>query len=123
MQACRKDTIEHDEQGVPVLVRAAADGRRAACLKGNSKGNLLTRLLKEDPHIGPFLEIPGKDNGFDIEGLAVDGNRLLLGTCAARCCAAGRSCLKSRSRSVTASLQLAPLDDEGTLLRKHFRPA
>ncbi len=27
----------------------------------------------DDPHFGPYMAIPGKDNGFDIEGLAVDG--------------------------------------------------
>ncbi|GAA4353888.1 DUF3616 domain-containing protein [Hymenobacter saemangeumensis] len=44
---------------------------RAAQLHGNGKGNELLDLLADDPHIGPFLTIPGKDNGFDIEGLAV----------------------------------------------------
>ena len=38
-----------------------------------------TRALADDPHFGPYMAIPGKDNGFDIEGLAVDGHRLLLG--------------------------------------------
>lgn len=32
-----------------------------------------------DPHFAPYLAIPGKGNGFDIEGLAVDGQRLFLG--------------------------------------------
>ena len=35
--------------------------------------------LKDDEHLGAFLAIPGKDNGFDIEGLAVAGTRLFLG--------------------------------------------
>ena len=43
------------------------------------KTNLLTRALPHDPHFGPYMAIPGKDNGFDIEGLAVDGRRLLFG--------------------------------------------
>jgi hypothetical protein len=33
--------------------------------------------------------IPSKDNGFDVEGLAVSGNRVFLGS-AARVFAAGR---------------------------------
>jgi len=44
------------------------------------KHDALTRLLRTDPHLGPFLAIPSKDNGFDIEGLAAaPGGRLFLG--------------------------------------------
>jgi hypothetical protein len=60
-------------------VRNARDGRRALRLKGDAQSNLLTRALADDPHFGPYMAIPGKDNGFDIEGLAVDGHHLLLG--------------------------------------------
>jgi hypothetical protein len=35
--------------------------------------------LEKDKHLGPFLAIPGKDNGFDIEGLAVVGDRVFIG--------------------------------------------
>nr|WP_183168082.1 DUF3616 domain-containing protein [Azomonas macrocytogenes] len=57
------------------------DGRKlhAALLESNKKGNELTKLLQNDKHLGPFLAIPGKDNGFDIEGLAVVGERIFLG--------------------------------------------
>ena len=71
--------IEPDAEGEPCLVRQAQDGRRALRLKGDAQANLLTRALADDPHFGPYLAIPGKDNGFDIEGLAVDGRQLLLG--------------------------------------------
>ncbi len=71
--------IEQAQDGSPQLVRQAADGRRALRLKGDAKHNQLTDLLADDPHFGPFLKIPGKDNGFDIEGIVVDGQRLLLG--------------------------------------------
>lgn len=53
--------------------------RRAAVLKGDACGNDLTRALKKDEHLGDFLAIPGKDNGFDIEGLARADGRLFLG--------------------------------------------
>jgi hypothetical protein len=39
----------------------------------------LTALLKDDEHLEPFPAIPGKDNGFDIEGIAIAGELLLLG--------------------------------------------
>ena len=30
-----------------------------------------TDVLTDDPHLAPFLSLPAKENGFDIEGLAV----------------------------------------------------
>lgn len=55
------------------------DGRTAAQLHGNALGNDLTAEIARDDQLRDFLRIPGKDNGFDIEGLAVIGSRLLLG--------------------------------------------
>lgn len=52
---------------------------RTAQLRGNEKTNDLFEALKDDEHLGPFLAIPGKDNGFDVEGIAVAGTRLFLG--------------------------------------------
>lgn len=49
-------------------------------------GNSLTRAIlahdkdgKPDRHLSPWLALPGKDNGFDIEGLAVAGEKVFLG--------------------------------------------
>ena len=53
--------------------------RVAAQLCGDERGNDLTKALRGDEHLGSFLEIPGKDNGFDIEGLAVAGTRIFFG--------------------------------------------
>ena len=39
----------------------------------------LRGLLEEDPYLGRFAAVAGKENGIDIEGLAVDGERLVLG--------------------------------------------
>jgi len=60
------------------------DGRTAARLKGDTHGNTLTRALASDPILGRFVGdessgIPSKDNGLDIEGLAVSGNRVFVG--------------------------------------------
>ena len=53
---------------------------RAARLAGGRKHDALTRALRDDPHLAPFLGLPSKDNGFDIEGVAAaPGGRLLLG--------------------------------------------
>ncbi|MEY3253397.1 MAG: hypothetical protein RL227_2370 [Pseudomonadota bacterium] len=111
--------IEADARGEPCLVRQAQDGRRALRLKGDAQGNLLTKALADDPHFGPYMAIPGKDNGFDIEGLAVDGRRLLLGLRGP--VLRGWSALLEVAIELRSDqLRLAPLDDNGTLVRKHF---
>jgi len=51
----------------------------AAQLRGDVQGDDLTTALKDDKHLQAFLNIPSKDNGLDIEGLAVAGKRLFLG--------------------------------------------
>ena len=111
--------IETGGDGSPCLVREAKDSRRARRLKGDAETNLLTRALADDPHIGPYMAIPGKDNGFDIEGLVVDGNRLLLGLRGP--VLRGWSVLLEVSLEAHGDeLRLVPLDDSGTLIRKHF---
>jgi hypothetical protein len=111
--------IESDARGEPCLVRRAQDGRKALRLKGDAQSNLLTRALADDPHFGPYMAIPGKDNGFDIEGLAVDGRRLLLGL-RGPVLRGWSALLEIEIEARADELRLAPLDDSGTLIRKHF---
>ncbi len=95
--------------------------RRAAMLRGDEHGNELTTLLKDDPHLGPFLAIPGKDNGFDIEGLAVAGEHLLLGLRGPvlRGWAVVIEVALSEDEQEDR-LRLAPVGKDGALYRKHF---
>lgn len=63
----------------------------AARLADGEGGNVLMAHLRSDRHLGAFLRtlhdergrevrpLPGKENGFDVEGLAVLGRRLFLG--------------------------------------------
>jgi len=63
----------------------------SAKLEPSGAGSPLVELLRRDEHLGPFLApagkgappgalaIPSKDNGLDIEGLAVHGDRVFLG--------------------------------------------
>ncbi|MCT7949937.1 DUF3616 domain-containing protein [Ancylothrix sp. C2] len=53
----------------------------AASLKTTENGNLLTDALLDDPHLGLSIKagIPSKENGFDVEGLAVCGDKIFLG--------------------------------------------
>jgi hypothetical protein len=62
--------------GLPEVVRK--DGDRTAAILGGH-GDSITDLLKDDPHLAPFLALPGKDNGIDIEGVAAHGDRLYIG--------------------------------------------
>ena len=64
------------------VAEAEVDGdvRRASCVKMKDDGrSTLTKAMDEDPHLAPFLGVPSKDNGFDIEGIAVRGDRVWLG--------------------------------------------
>lgn len=111
--------LDEDDAGRPTLVRRTADGRGAARLRGDADDNELTRLLADDPHFGPFLSIPGKDNGFDVEGLAVLGDRLLLGL-RGPVLRDWAGVLEIAVEADDGALRLAALDDDGTMLRKHF---
>ena len=53
----------------------------AACLETTESRNILYEALAQDRHLQPFItaSIPSKDNGLDIEGLAVKEGRLFLG--------------------------------------------
>ncbi len=52
---------------------------RAAQLSSGKNSNELTEALQQDEHLEHYFRIPGKDNGFDIEGLTVVDKRLFIG--------------------------------------------
>ena len=110
---------EADAIGESCLVRRAQDGRKALRLKGDAQTNLLTRALSDDPHFGPYMAIPGKDNGCDNEGLAMDGRRLLPGL-RGPVLRGSSALLEIAVEARGDQLRLAPLDDSGTMIRKHF---
>jgi len=66
-------------------VRRKHGSRRAASIETRPKSSALLKAIKRgpdgtgDPHLATFVPIPGKDNGFDIEGLAVNGERVFVG--------------------------------------------
>jgi Protein of unknown function (DUF3616) len=70
--------VEPGADGRPEPVRVAADGRRSALIGGAGRESLAD-LLGEDEHLAPFLAIPSKDNGLDVEGLAAHGESLFVG--------------------------------------------
>ena len=68
---------------VPTYARSDQEGDSltAASLQQVNGHNQLLKALAEDEHLGPFLkmQLPSKDNGFDIEGIAVSGHQIFLG--------------------------------------------
>ncbi|MEM6350513.1 MAG: DUF3616 domain-containing protein [Cyanobacteria bacterium P01_D01_bin.14] len=67
---------------VPTCARSEDESPlTAASLKIVDNHNQLMDVLLEDEHLGPFLKmgLPSKDNGFDIEGIAVSGSQIFLG--------------------------------------------
>ncbi|MCS7003132.1 MAG: DUF3616 domain-containing protein [Dehalococcoidia bacterium] len=74
----RAPLIDSPVDGAPTIA-PAAPGRVAACLEFTKRGNRLTSAIADDPTLAPFLRIPAKENGFDIEGIAVRGDQVFLG--------------------------------------------
>jgi hypothetical protein len=67
---------------IPIVggaLRAKDGQRRAAALPATRKSSALLKAIRGDELLKPFVDIPGKDNGFDIEGLAARGLRLWVG--------------------------------------------
>ncbi len=97
-----------DGEGVPVA------GQRLA-FDATAGWDVLTQCLAADLRIAPFLSIPSKDNGLDIEGIAARGDRVLVG-------------LRGpvlRGIALVLDLRLAGLDEAGsstlTLAGQRFR--
>ena len=66
--------------GLPTLTRElTVDGGTHWAAVFGAHGTDLRDLLADDEHLAPFLPIPGKDNGLDVEGIAVAGQRVYLG--------------------------------------------
>lgn len=94
----------------------------AACLQTTTERNILFELLKEDRHLQPFINaaIPSKDNGLDIEGLAVKGNKLFLGLRGPVLRGWAIILELELELSEPGILTLKTLTDEGAKYKKHF---
>jgi hypothetical protein len=73
--------IPLNENFEPVEYFKTSDNKEifAKTLKYSCYGNKLTKALRHDIHFGEFLNISGKDNGFDIEGLTYFDDKIFLG--------------------------------------------
>lgn len=69
-----------DPDGGDLLKPVPRSGDRSAqMLRQTKQGNALASALSDDPLIGPFSQIPAKEGGIDIEGIAVAFPRVALG--------------------------------------------
>lgn len=79
------EELRHTLARVPLVngqLKSSAGSKTAAVLQPASDGrggNELSDRLRADQHLGRFSEIPSKDNGIDVEGLAVSGSRVFAG--------------------------------------------
>lgn len=110
--------VEFDAQGLPYLAAPAAQ------LPLTSQSSVLMKALRADPHLAPFLAIPGKDNGFDIEGIAAVGSRVFVGLRGPvlRGWAVVLELEAQPDPKQPVWLQLAALGGKKQLYRKHFLP-
>jgi hypothetical protein len=69
-----------DADGLPTLVpELTLEGVSHRAASFGPHGTDLRELLADDDHLAVFLPLPGKDNGLDVEGIAVADERVYLG--------------------------------------------
>jgi hypothetical protein len=105
--------LPKDKENRPALGRAAQ-------LAATAESSPLRALLADDPHLGPFLALPAKENGFDIEGLAVTKDeRLFLGL-RGPVLRGWAVLLELKVEIAGHALELQPNGPSGRRYRKHF---
>lgn len=69
---------------IPLLngeLLSVTDSAHSAVLKREPNSNDLIKVLAQDPYLGEIItsNLPGKDNGFDIEGFVIQNHKILIG--------------------------------------------
>lgn len=88
-------------------------------LRGGTKSTELHNALMRDEHLEKFMMIPCKDNGFDIEGLAVFEERIFIGL-RGPVLNGYAVILEISCKEFDGELLLSKKNDEEKLYRKHF---
>lgn len=110
--------VQDGADGVPELVRKSDRGATSALL-GGAGAPSLTDELAGDEHLAPFLAIPAKDNGLDVEGLAVRVESLYVGLRGPVLRGFGVVLELLPSDAAPGQLRLAAIDGDRRY-RKHF---
>jgi hypothetical protein len=93
---------------------------RAGTLRLGDEENALVEALRDDEHLAPFMHIPNKENGFDVEGLAVRGDRVFLGLRGPVLRGWAVILELHVTEREPGVLGLEPIGSGGQLYRKHF---
>lgn len=123
LQKISRDGNRHLLARIPLddgVVQRRDGSRQAAGIATSVESSALLDAIKDagDKHLLPFLPLPGKDNGLDIEGLAVRGTRAFVGLRGP--VLRGWSCiLELRLEANDDTLELLPVD-KAVPYRKHF---
>jgi hypothetical protein len=91
----------------------------AKLMRGGTHSTELRNALLGDKHIGKFMNIPCKDNGFDIEGLAIHNKRIYIGL-RGPVLNGFAVILEIRCSSLDDTLIMMAHPNEDLLYRKHF---
>jgi hypothetical protein len=94
--------------------------REAACVAMTDGRNALIDALADDIHFAPFLDVPAKENGFDIEGIAARRDRVFLGL-RGPVLAGWAAIIELRLEAAEPGrLELRNVGPQGERYRKHF---
>jgi Protein of unknown function (DUF3616) len=99
---------------------------QASRLPGDTRSDALTDALRQaegghgDLHLASFLNLPGKDNGLDIEGLAVTSEKVFVGLRGPALRGWAVILELSISTSDSSRLMLNNFEANGRPYRKHF---
>ncbi len=91
----------------------------AKMMRGGTKSSELHNALLLDEHLADYMRIPSKDNGFDIEGLAVEGDRIFIGL-RGPVLNGYAVILEITCDSINNELIMLQREGEDKLYRKHF---
>lgn len=118
--------IIQNEEGEFVLMKETTDPTdpekklKAAKLKHTrKKWSQLTKKLKKDRHLAPFIGMSGKDNGLDIEGLTVFEDKIFLGL-RGPVLRGWAIILELQLKETKDNLLKLQKDEEGRHYKKHF---
>lgn len=92
----------------------------AAKLKAKEQYSQLSEELRYDRHLCKFMELPGKDNGFDIEGLAVKNDRIFIGLRGPVLRGYAVILEVAVKEKKSGKLKLQKIGKDGAKYRKHF---
>ncbi len=114
------------QEGIPVQnCMDPSNGDRqltAASLQKTESGNILMDALEKDIHFGSIVasQLPSKENGLDIEGLAVSGPKIFLGFRGPVLRGWAVIIQIEVEESEPGILTLKAIGEEGRLYKKHF---